>query len=62
MPKAGTTTAQRNLNDRVELRLRFNEALRRQIADGAKRSLRSMIGQFGTELEAQDAIAKAVRP
>jgi hypothetical protein len=43
MPKRQTShDTERDLNDPVALKLRFNEALRRQIADAAKRSVRSI--------------------
>jgi hypothetical protein len=51
MPKAGTTTAERDLDDRVELRLRFDEALRRKIAAAANRSLRSVNAEIKFRLK-----------
>lgn len=64
MPRAGTTTAQRDPNDRVELRLRFDEALRRQIAAAANRSLRSVNSEIKFRLQSsfEDEMAKREGP
>ena len=51
MPSCGVTIMTRQSNDPVKLRLRLSESLRWQLADAAKRSLRSMNSEIVYALE-----------